>query len=422
MVMKKKAAPVKRVAPAKKEALRTVNLAAETRPTRLSHYIGQPQITKSLLAMMKAGSLPATILIQGPTGCGKTTLATILARYLNCDTNNSCGKCISCRSMDSAVYEGGTHPDYVQIDAGSKGKIEDTRNLIEMMRSMPQFKKRVYVIDEAHAMTKQSANALLVSIENPPPDTVFILCTTESHKLLPTVVGRCLNLNVKQVDGDEIHTHLCNIVTKYSEYEFSKAEWKKVDTLCRIVAYNCNGFVRNAVQGLQGVLPLLTSGEEIDLEAITSQLSSTSEVDVASKALDLVVGFVEQDLSKVLLSIRMCDNVLQLADRARWVVHGIIGDCLKANKFTTPEVREAIKRVGKNSKFNLASLVYFQRVLAVASEKITTTIVPPGVILEGEVTVLMAQIYDGRLALSIGEVNDVVEERPSEQRRNVRKR
>lgn len=419
MVIKKRTAASK---PTVKAAIRTVNLAAETRPTKLSHYIGQTQITKSLFSMMKAGTLPATILITGPTGCGKTTLATIIARYLNCDTNNSCGKCLSCKSMDAAVFDGGSHPDYIQFDAGTKGKIEDTRNLLDMMRSMPSFKKRVYVIDEAHAMTKQSANALLVSIENPPPDTVFILCTTEAHKILPTVAGRCLNLNVKQVDGDIIHDHLTKIVADRSEYEFSKAEWKKVDAICRTVADNCNGFVRNAIQGLQGVLPLLTSGEEIDLKAITNQLSNTSEVDVASKALDLVVGFVEQDLQKVLTSIRMCDNALQLADRARWVVHGIIGDCLNANKFTTPEVRTAIKIVGKNSKFNLASLVYFQRVLAVAAEKITTTIVPPGVILEGEVTVLMAQIYDGRLALGIGEVNDVVEERAPAKRRNVRER
>ncbi len=106
------------------------------RPTRLKNFIGQEHVVEQIQMMLKKKNFPSSILISGPTGCGKTTLAYLISRYLNCEKGTSCGKCNSCKMMRS-ILSGGSHPDVTHIDAGTRGRIEDVRNLIGITATMP---------------------------------------------------------------------------------------------------------------------------------------------------------------------------------------------------------------------------------------------------------------------------------------------
>jgi DNA polymerase III subunit gamma/tau len=384
------------------DAIKTVNLGAEMRPKKLSGYIGQEHITVPLAAMLKSGTLPSTILASGPTGCGKTTLAYLLGRYLNCDTNDSCGKCPSCKSMTS-----GTNPDYYTIDAGTKGRIEDTRNLIETLNLMPLRKKRIIVVDEAHAMTKQSGNALLVAIENPPPDTVFILCTTEPQKMLPTIVGRCLQLRVQTVEPEIIQERLRYIVdlkAKRAGVKFKKSQSADIDMVLQAIAEGSGGFVRNAISCLQAVIALMISGEKFDVEETIKSVALFSEADVNVAATELVISVLSMDLLGTIKAIRSTDNAMLLCERARWITHGLLGSIASCNKYTTNEVRNVLTALKKGKvKYTAVPIVYLQAALNDVSVQITTVAINGTVLLETAVAKMMTDIYAGKLKTDLGE-------------------
>lgn len=384
------------------KAITTVNLGAAMRPKKLSGYIGQEHITVPIAAMLKSGTLPSTILVSGPTGCGKTTLAHLLGRYLNCDTNNSCGKCLSCKSMTS-----GTNDDFHTLDAGTKGRIEDTRNLIDTLHMMPLRKKRIIVVDEAHAMTKQSGNALLVSIENPPPDTVFILCTTEPSKMADTVVGRCLHLHVKLVAPEIIQERLRSIVDLHAKRAGTKITKKasaSVDEVLLAVAEGSGGYVRNAISCLQAVLPILVTGEKFDVTETIKTVALFSESDVNAAARDLVVAVLSMDLLGAIKAARATDNAMLLCERARWMTHGLLGHAAQCNKFTTKEVRELIAILKKKKvSWTPVPVVYLQNALNEVSMGIVTLPINGMVLLETAVAKMMTDIYAGKLKTKTGE-------------------
>lgn len=384
------------------DAIKTINLGAEMRPKKLSGYIGQAHITVPIAAMLKSGTLASTILISGPTGCGKTTLAYILGRYLNCETLSSCGKCLSCKSMTS-----GTNSDYYTVDAGTKGRIEDTRNLIDTLHMMPMRNKRIIVVDEAHAMTKQSGNALLVAIENPPPDTVFILCTTEPHKMLPTVVGRCMHLKVQTVDAEVIQERLRAIVdlkAKRAAVKFTKQHSAAVDVVLKAIAEGSGGFVRNAVTCLQTVLAVLLEGKKFDVDETIKTVALFSESDVNEAAADLICAVLSMDLLGAIRAIRATDNAMLLCERARWITHGLLGSAAKCNKFTTNEVRNTLTRLAKAKvKWTPVPVVYLQGALNDVSVQITTVPINGTVLLETAVAKMMTDIYAGKLKTEIGD-------------------
>ena len=171
--------------------------ARKYRPNTFDEVVGQQHVTQTLSNALKNDHLAHAFLFCGPRGVGKTTCARILARVINCQNISEnfepCGTCSSCKSFeDNASF------NIIELDAASNNKVENIRALVEQVRFQPQQGKyKVFIIDEVHMLSSAAFNAFLKTLEEPPPYAIFILATTEKHKILPTILSRCQIENVK---------------------------------------------------------------------------------------------------------------------------------------------------------------------------------------------------------------------------------
>ena len=180
------------------------------RPKTFDDVVGQPYITETLKTQVRTGRLSHAYLFIGTRGTGKTTCARILAKAVNCEhpvDGNPCNKCAACRGI-----EDGTILDIVELDAASNNGVEDVRMLRdEAIFSPTTVRKRVYIIDEVHMLSKPAFNALLKILEEPPEHLMFILATTELNKVLPTILSRCQRHNFRRLDADTIAKRLAYV-------------------------------------------------------------------------------------------------------------------------------------------------------------------------------------------------------------------
>ena len=185
-------------------------LARKWRPKDFSDTVGQEHVLQALINALESGRLHHAYLFAGTRGVGKTTIARILAKALNCETGvtaNPCGKCSACREIDE-----GRFIDLIEVDAASKTKVEDTRDLLDNVQYAPaRGRFKVYLIDEVHMLSKSSFNALLKTLEEPPPHVKFLLATTEPQKLPITVLSRCLQFNLTRLTPRLIQDRLAKI-------------------------------------------------------------------------------------------------------------------------------------------------------------------------------------------------------------------
>ncbi|NPA32942.1 MAG: DNA polymerase III subunit gamma/tau [Aquificae bacterium] len=190
-----------------------VPFARKYRPKKFSQVVGQEAPVRILKNAVRSGKVAHAYLFAGPRGVGKTTLARILAKALNCPNakeGEPCGECEVCREVDRGVF-----PDLVELDAASNRGIDDVRALKEAVQYKPiKGKHKVYIIDEAHMLTKEAFNALLKTLEEPPPSTVFVLCTTEYDKIPPTILSRCQRILFSRVPHEKIVDYLKDICKK----------------------------------------------------------------------------------------------------------------------------------------------------------------------------------------------------------------
>jgi len=185
-------------------------LARKYRPTTFSEVVGQDHVTRTLANAFVSGRVHHAFLFCGPRGCGKTTVARIVGKALNCLVSTDgepCGTCEACVSIQN-----GSAPDYQEMDGASNRGIDAIRELTEAVRYQPaMLKKKVYVIDEVHMLTTEAFNALLKTLEEPPPHVTFVLATTEPHKLPNTILSRCQRYDFKLVPTSRLAQHLTSI-------------------------------------------------------------------------------------------------------------------------------------------------------------------------------------------------------------------
>ena len=184
-----------------------IALARKWRPRQFSELIGQDHVTKALINSIKRDKLHHAYLFTGTRGIGKTSVARLLAKSLNCEngpTENPCLQCDSCMAI-----ENGGHIDLIEIDGASKTRIEDTRELLENVAYAPtRGRFKIYLIDEVHMLSQHSFNALLKTLEEPPPHIKFLFATTDPQKLPITVLSRCLQFHLRELDEMRLSQHL----------------------------------------------------------------------------------------------------------------------------------------------------------------------------------------------------------------------
>ncbi len=190
-------------------------LARKWRPRRFAELVGQQHVVRALVNGIETGRLHHAFLFTGTRGVGKTTIARILAKALNCEvgiSSDPCGVCSACKDIDA-----GRFVDLLEIDAASRTKVDDTRDLLDNVVYAPaRGRYKVYLIDEVHMLSNASFNALLKTLEEPPPHVKFLLATTDPQKLPVTVLSRCLQFSLKRLERAEIEGQLQRILTAES--------------------------------------------------------------------------------------------------------------------------------------------------------------------------------------------------------------
>lgn len=188
--------------------------ARKYRPTQFDSVVGQSHITTTLKNAIKSNHLAQAFLFCGPRGVGKTTCARILAKTINCENQSAegeaCGTCSSCQS-----FQENTSLTIHELDAASNNSVDDIRSLIDQVRYPPQSGRyKVYIIDEVHMLSAQAFNAFLKTLEEPPSYAIFILATTEKHKILPTILSRCQIFDFNRIKWQDMAMHLASIAEK----------------------------------------------------------------------------------------------------------------------------------------------------------------------------------------------------------------
>lgn len=207
------------------------------RPNSFDEVAGQEHVVRTLQHAVQQNKIAHAYLFCGPRGTGKTSIAKIFAKMINCesDEHQPCGTCENCMAVST-----GTHPDIIEIDAASNNGVEEVRNLIEKVKYAPlKGKYKVYIIDEVHMMSTGAFNALLKTIEEPPEHIIFILATTEPQKVLPTIISRCQRFDFTKVSDAEIVARLTTVLN---------AEGIECDNeVIRIIAQLADGGLRDAL-------------------------------------------------------------------------------------------------------------------------------------------------------------------------------
>jgi len=309
-------------------------LARKWRPKDFADTVGQEHVLQALINALETGRLHHAYLFTGTRGVGKTTIARILAKALNCEkgvTSEPCGECSACVEIDE-----GRFVDLIEVDAASKTKVDDTRDMLDNVQYAPaRGRYKVYLIDEVHMLSKSSFNALLKTLEEPPPHVKFLLATTDPQKLPVTVLSRCLQFNLKRMTPRLISDRLAHIC----EAESIEAETTALATIARAA----DGSMRDALSLLDQAIAYCGGAIE---EAQVAKMLGTIDRDHVVRLLRLLG---DNDAKGIVDAIREIDeqfpNYSRLLedlarDLQRIAVFQVVGTCDSEDDLNEQEYAE----------------------------------------------------------------------------------
>ena len=279
------------------------------RPQKFEEVIGQEHVVQTLTNSIKGSNVSHAYLFSGPRGSGKTTLARLFAKAINCEKPDNgfepCNKCSSCLEITA-----GNSMDLVEIDAASHTGVDNIRELIDGVKFAPvKSKYKIFIIDECHQLSKGAANALLKTLEEPPAHAIFILATTEAHKMPATILSRCQKFDFKRL-------HVAEIIKKL-EFISKKENVKLDDSALSLIALNSRGSFRDAESLLDECLSFSNNKGLIKVEDI-KELLGIVEVGEISKFVDLLVAKNTKDAINFLSSLM--DGGVDLQEFAKTLV------------------------------------------------------------------------------------------------------
>jgi DNA polymerase III subunit gamma/tau len=280
--------------------------ARKYRPTRFKDVVGQSHVSQTLKNALQSDHLAHAFLFCGPRGVGKTTNARILAKILNCTNRDAdyeaCGKCDSC-----TAFERNASFNISELDAASNNSVEHIRGLVEQVRFAPQQGKyKVFIIDEVHMLSTAAFNAFLKTLEEPPPYAIFILATTEKHKIIPTILSRCQIFDFRRIQIPDMVTHLQKIC-------LNEGIVAEPDAL-HIIAQKADGALRDALSIFDRIVS--AGGKKVTYNDVIENLN-VLDYDYFFKTVDALLA---EDVAKILL---IFDDILKKGFDADLFINGL---------------------------------------------------------------------------------------------------
>lgn len=276
------------------------------RPSKFSEVVGQEYIVKILKNTIKNKKIAHAYLFAGPRGTGKTTIAKLFAKAINCENfkEEACDECTSC-----LAFKENNHPDIIELDAASNNSVEDIREIIDQVPYAPIVGKyKVYIIDEVHMLSSSAFNALLKTLEEPPAHVVFILATTDPQKIIPTVLSRCQRYNFSKISNLNMKKKMIEILDK----ENLKYEEKALEE----VAVLAEGGMRDALSILEQVLSYNNEGVYLeDIQKIFGLSTKEEKVNLlidAHKNITKAINSLREMYNSGIDSKRLCVDLLEI--------------------------------------------------------------------------------------------------------------
>lgn len=314
------------------------------RPTSFEEVVGQKHIVTTLMNAVKQNKMAHAYLLCGPRGTGKTTVARLLAKAVNCEHTESapCNNCDNCKSSDL-----GTHQDIVEIDAASSSGVDQIRDLIEKVKYSPiQGRFKVYIIDEVHMLSQGAFNALLKTLEEPPAHVIFVLATTEPYKVLPTIISRCQRYDFSKVSQEEIVNRL--------KYVANLEKINIEDEALRLVAILSDGGMRDALSIFDQCIAYaqneITVEDVNDIYGITTIQEKISMIeDVFSKNAKSLLNVIQTLSEKGIDIRRLTNDLIEILKEA--VIYSYTKDSGLLHNLNVNEVEKILEN--KNSRILL---------------------------------------------------------------------